>query len=345
VTGSVEGAVILLPARGSEGRRREGPDEDRFTLVVAAAERLERRCPPSGVARIHLFGGFPAEAVATIGVAVGAPEATVRIHDDTAPELEGVLGSPEGAGGAGSELLLFGEALAEGPPATVARDAGAVAIRRRAGGNERVPSSGARLPAPRKLGADGSALARAVAWVARDAELVVPPPAGPEPSVDGGAEPPPVRLDFRSEGAYVPRARYLENLPSRWRFAAERCAACSEVTFPRRGYCRHCGRADRLEATELPRDGAAVEAVTTVRPGAQPTEFDWQVARRGAYDVALVRFAGGARATLQVTDTAPGALPRGATVATVLRRLYPMEGAWRYGRKAVAAPPTAPTAE
>lgn len=76
-------------------------------------------------------------------------------------------------------------------------------------------------------------------------------------------------------------------------------------------------------------------ASTTVGPGGQPTEFDDQVARSGPYGVVLVELAPGARVTLQVTDARPGELGVGARVGTSLRRLYPMEGEWRYGRKAV----------
>ena len=68
--------------------------------------------------------------------------------------------------------------------------------------------------------------------------------------------------------------------------------------------------------------------------GAQPTEFDWWVERAGAYDVALVEIAAGVRVTLQGTEAPVGTLRRGAIVGTMLRRLFPMEGEWRYGRKA-----------
>ncbi len=144
-----------------------------------------------------------------------------------------------------------------------------------------------------------------------------------------------------SEGAYVPRPRYLENLGARWRLAADRCGACGNLTFPPRASCRACGRSDALTRERLPEAGL-VEAVTTVAPGAQPTEFDALVASVGAYDVALVAFAPGARLTLQVADLPAGRLRIGDTVRTGLRRLYPMDGEWRYGRKALPGGP-APT--
>ncbi len=142
-----------------------------------------------------------------------------------------------------------------------------------------------------------------------------------------------------SEGAYVPRATYQENLPSRWRLVAERCAGCGATTFPARGRCRTCGRDDGLAPVELPRDALEVEAVTTVAPGAQPTEFDSFVEAVGSYSVVLVRLADSVRATLQVTDAPPGSVRVGDRVGVTLRRLYPMEGAWRYGLKAVPSAP------
>ncbi|EQD74751.1 protein containing DUF35, partial [mine drainage metagenome] len=72
------------------------------------------------------------------------------------------------------------------------------------------------------------------------------------------------RLFAVSEGAYVPRPRYVENLPSRWRFVAVRCGQCQSITFPARGSCRACHRADRLERIELPLHGGTVLASTVV---------------------------------------------------------------------------------
>ncbi|EQD38192.1 protein containing DUF35, partial [mine drainage metagenome] len=120
-----------------------------------------------------------------------------------------------------------------------------------------------------------------------------------------------------------------------WRFAAERCSSCAAVTFPTRGWCRGCGATEGLARVELPLSGGRVEAVTTIGKGGQPTEFDPLVEADGGYDVALVELAPGLRATLPVTDSPVGTLRVGDRVGTVLRRLYPMDGQWRYGRKAV----------
>jgi hypothetical protein len=50
----------------------------------------------------------------------------------------------------------------------------------------------------------------------------------------------------------------------------------------------------------------------------------------------LAEMAPGVRVTLQVTDHGPEPLSPGSRITTELRRLYPMEGEWRYGQKALA---------
>ncbi|MGI0140176.1 MAG: Zn-ribbon domain-containing OB-fold protein [Thermoplasmata archaeon] len=141
-----------------------------------------------------------------------------------------------------------------------------------------------------------------------------------------------------SEGAYVPRARYLEEIPSRWRFEGEECLACRYLTFPRRGRCRHCARTDKMQPHAFPLDGVKVVSATEIGKGGQPTEFDLWVEAMGPYGVLLVELAPGVRATVQTSGAPIGEFPIGRPVSTRLRRLYPMEGEWRYGRKAVPVP-------
>ncbi|MFZ0829942.1 MAG: hypothetical protein WCB18_04695 [Thermoplasmata archaeon] len=138
-----------------------------------------------------------------------------------------------------------------------------------------------------------------------------------------------------SQGAYVPHPRYVENLASRWRLTGERCAHCHTLTFPVTGRCRSCRRTNALHPEALRRTGLKVEAVTTVSPGAQPTEFDAVVRAAGGYDVAIVALGSEVRATVQLTDTLPRRLKVGDPVGLALRRLYPMEGEWRYGLKGI----------
>lgn len=170
------------------------------------------------------------------------------------------------------------------------------------------------------------------AWTGQQASL---------PLASQAATAPPAPLAVVSEGAYVPRPRYLENLPSRWRLAADECGDCGKVTFPQRGHCRHCRSTRALHEILLPREGR-IEATTTVGVGAQPTEFDHQVSVAGPYAVVIVQLARGTRGTFQVTDAPAGSLPIGAVVRLKLRRLYPMEGEWRYGLKAAPLAPSSP---
>jgi uncharacterized OB-fold protein len=141
-------------------------------------------------------------------------------------------------------------------------------------------------------------------------------------------------LRLVSEGAYLPRPRYVATIEARWRFQGGRCSHCGALHLPPPSRCHACQTAGPMEPVALPRSGI-VEAATIVAPGAQPTEFDPLVAAVGAYGVALVRLAPQVLVTLQVTDHPAERLPLGSSVTTELRRLYPMEGEWRYGRKAV----------
>lgn len=321
-------------------------DEDLFTMGGSAAERAwhgPREEP--GPILVHLLGEFPTAAEWGFSALLGRDAEVVRHSKNTGAELAATLQSLEGSEG--------------GPALVVAAGVGDDASTRRSS-RSALPGAAAVAfllepsddPHPLSLG-KVSSVRSAVATALRFEGQ------GPEgaPSVTlagdwewrtlSGRTVDPSRsrasgevsLAAVSEGAYVPRARYLENLPSRWRFLAETCGACGGTTFPARHVCRHCGRSDELAPVELPFDGGRVVAVTTVGPGGQPTEFDPQVAATGPYDVALVELARGMRVTLQVTDCAPGQLRVGDRVNTLLRRLYPMEGEWRYGRKAV---PTGP---
>ena len=145
-----------------------------------------------------------------------------------------------------------------------------------------------------------------------------------------------------SEGALLPWARYREGIPAHWRLEGARCEGCGRTTFPARGRCRGCGRSELLTVHRFPREDLPVVATTRIGPGAQPTEFDVEVAQRGAYQVVLVDLGPHARATLQATDPELGAISIGGTVETVLRRTYAIEGEWRYARKARPSPSATP---
>lgn len=143
-----------------------------------------------------------------------------------------------------------------------------------------------------------------------------------------------------SQGAYLSRESYLASLPARWRLEGEHCASCGGFSLPPAGRCHRCGASEGLRRGRLPLVGAKLESATVIHKGAQPTEFDWHQEVYGSYAVGLFRFeeGGGTLLTFQLTDQQPPSTPVGSKVELVLRRLYPQEGAWRYGLKAVLAP-------
>ncbi len=308
-----------------------GPDEDPFTLAVAALERATGNALPAAArTQVDWLGPCPEVARWGIAAALGA-DVELRSHPSDGPTLASILAEPTEPSEVRWVLLVEpGDSPPEGRSALAA---GSVALSLRAGSSGGVdPSS---LPPNR----DGeSPVDRVVRWLGGtpagpSGDLPKRPAAGPKSSGSraGGAAAP----STVSEGAYVPRATYLAGIPSRWRFEAESCPHCGHLGFPRRDRCRACGRSDGLTIVRLPRDEATVEAVTWIGSGGQPTEFDGQVAESGPYGVALVGLPGGVRATLQLADTGPGSVRIGDRMSTELRRLYPMDGEWRYGRKAV----------
>ena len=340
---SVVRAAVYAPTGVADGRRVAFADEDPFTMGATAVERLLPGDEAlTGPVRIDLLGEFPAVAEWGFAAVLGTSVDLTR-HPGTAAALARVVRSAE-EDGEGAAIVVAADLPERAPsgesPEPSPLGAAAVAFLL-------APSS---APGHFPLG-KGSASRSAVAGAMLVAERHEDGGSGVAnqfvgdwnevpangPSVDREAIRNAAARETTavSEGAYVPRARYLENLPSRWRFAADRCAACGQLTFPARGSCGRCGRRDALTAVLLPRDGGRVLAVTTIRKGGQPTEFDAQVEASGPYEVALVELAAGARVTLQLTDAITGSVRVGDAVGTRLRRLYPMEGEWRYGRKAV----------
>lgn len=341
---SVVRASAYMPASSSGVRRVAAPDEDAFTLGATAVETAwEPRERTKGPVSIHLVGEFPAMSEWGFPAVIGHPGEVTR-HSGDWGELTKTIRSLEGAGD-GPALVV----AAELPERAEERDGrgpigpGAAAVALlfedrpdgepyllEQGKTQHPPAAG--LLAGGRPGRERTASTTYVGdWEGNsraghpvDLELV-----------RRAAERDPNAV---SEGAYVPRARYLENLPSRWRLIAEECGVCHGITFPARGACRRCGRRETLTPLSLPRDGGRVLAVTTIGKGGQPTEFDAQVEASGPYQVALVELARGVRLTLQVADADPGTVKVGDKVRTLLRRLYPMEGEWRYGRKAAPHP-------
>jgi uncharacterized OB-fold protein len=332
--------AAYAPIGSAAGRRVAAPDEDSFTLGATALERAWSERPSSGEPiALHLLGDFPTMADWGFPTLVGTAAEIVR-HPGTARELARTLRSLEEADG-GPALVVAADLPERGarPPGDGARG-GAAAVAYLLEPSESSPgdrpehegTNRSAVAAALEDGGDRLAGAHAETYVG---DWAVTPGSGRPVDLPALRKATERDLSLVSEGAYVPRARYLENLPSRWRLRADECGVCHELTFPARGICRRCRRRDQLVSRALPRDGVRVMALTTIGKGGQPTEFDAQVEASGPYGVALVEFAPGTLGTLQVTDAAPGEVKVGDTVNTQLRRLYPMEGEWRYGRKAV----------
>jgi len=320
-------AYRVPPAAGN--RRPAASDEDGFTLAATALERLDPGVPPGPPPdRLVLVGDLPPSAEVDLPRFFGSAVPVERVP---------------GGRGAVRRALATARSTSRGTVDLVAVDLGngpgepdaAVAVRFSAGqepdgsvldGSIADEESLSAAPLLR-VGADLGPR-HPSRWLGDFRSDGASPPPGPDVSTPLPAEGP------VSQGAYVPKARYLENLPSRWRFVGQRCGACGTVGFPPRGRCRSCGATSPLEPFPLPLEGGTVVAMTTIGPGGQPTEFDDQVAAGGPYGVVLVELMPGVRVTLQVAAD-PRSIRIGDRVATRLRRLYPMEGEWRYGRKAV----------
>ncbi len=329
-------ATAYLPRGRVGGRRRAGPDEDPFTLAATVLERLAETVPEgTEAATVWLLGAAASgrdELLAALFDRV--PRFERPAHDDLAATLRAAASRP-----AEIHLVVTATVDPDSPAATPGDAAAGFLYRPGSDGGPLDPGT-----AP-----SGSSVGDAWALYAQSAAA---PPAGVRWTGDWDAGPgsalavdrsglrrPADSLTFAvSEGAYVPRARYLEGLPSRWRLRAVSCGACGTTTFPAREVCRGCGARTGLSPVSLPRDGGVVLAVTEIGKGGQPTEFDYWVDRVGPYGVALVELVPGVRATLQIADAPAGSVRIGDRVGTRLRRLYPMEGEWRYGRKAVPLP-------
>jgi uncharacterized OB-fold protein len=315
-------------------------DVDGFTLAARAIELLGPvAVDPSEVRRVILVGDFPPTAAEDLpgflGVALDAQRQVVH-----APSLLAAVDSALAPDPPGPALVLASSAPRTGAsvPATGPDDPCDVGISL---------WIDERNPEPEPMGPEAVApltIDQLVHEAGEHGALWAPPAPGSSPGVGAGSSAPEATLapdSPVSQGAYVPRPRYVEGLAAHWNLAADRCGACGVLTFPPRGRCRSCGKTDSLARVRLDPDSGRVVASTRIGPGGQPTEFDDQVTHQGPYGVVLVELEGGARATLQVADHAEGPLPIGSRVRTELRRSYPMEGRWRYARKAVPLP-TAP---
>ncbi len=307
-------------------------------LVTAFERALPRAAAASGPVRLRLVG-FPGALEtpaleAALGAKLdpeplGAPPASLRdafekAQTDQGPTWIGAVIADVGSErsipppGAGAAILLVEEG-----PHTAGFDLSAPPFTGEHGPDGAVAGLFAQLrSAPKELARTGD-------WAA-DAGRGLP-------AAKTGTGSTRAPLSSVSQGAFVPRPTDEANRASRWRFIAQKCPSCGGLTFPARGRCRACGRRDSLVDEPLPLDGATVVATTWIGAGGQPTEYDAQVEATGPYGVVIAELAPGVRATLAVSDATRGEVRIGSKVDTRLRRLYPIEGGWRYGRKAVPA--------
>jgi uncharacterized protein len=344
----IERAAAYIPGGAPPGAAVASRDEDGFTLGATALERLvDDRPPLMPPTRLLLVGDLPSTADTDLVRFLGFPVHTERFGTGAEGLAEAVDAAMDPVHAADPVLVIVVDLPSDSeeprPAAPQPSSDAAVALRfsERSGRGASLA-----LPGAMRSGASGTlpvlrlgrdrASTEPETWVG---DFVTSPGRLRRRPKTARVGRPSIPSDGPvSQGAYVPRPRYLENLPSRWRFAGEKCGSCGALAFPPRGQCRQCGATQGLVAVHLPRDGGEVVASTTIGPGGQPTEFDEQVASSGPYGVVLVELVPGARVTLQVTDARPGQIAIGSRVATRLRRLYPMEGEWRYGRKAVPLP-------
>ena len=310
-------------------------DVDGFTLAARAIELLGPvAVDPSTVARLILVGDFPPTAAEDLGrflgVALDPERQVVR-----ARSLQAAVDSALSADLVGPALIVAASAPRDeaGAPATGPDDPCDVAISLWI--DERGPEPDAVPPdAVPSLTIDRlahEAGEHGAFWAPKD-----------RPTGDSGTDaaargrPPVLPPDLPvSQGAFVPWPRYAEGTAAHWNLVAEQCSACGVRTFPPRGRCRSCGATAALKKVRIDPASGRVVASTRIGPGGQPTEFDDQVGRQGPYGVVIVEFEGAVRATFQVADHAGGPVAIGSSVDTELRRSYPMEGRWRYARKAI----------
>jgi uncharacterized OB-fold protein len=333
-------AAAYLPQGTAQGVRWAAPDEDVFTLLAAALDRVldpsTTTGPPATVVIASpLPDSFDWAIVAFMGAgtrierpgegarpladllreaATGSVGDCIVVAAEAPSPTEGETPKPPGHG---AVALRFRETEGVVPPTAFPDGKAGETPLVAAFELHRSPTDSSAVEWPGDWGADpkGGVPADGVRWQqARNATVATV-----------------------SQGAYIPSATYRESIASRWRFEGERCPRCDTITFPSRGSCSRCANRQGLARAPLPRGGLEVVATTRIGPGGQPTEFDAQVDALGPYQVVLAELAPGIRVTLQVAEAEAGDLRIGDRVDAQLRRLYPMEGEWRYGRKAVHA--------
>lgn len=293
---SLSTAVGKRVPAGDGPLRMTDVDEDEATMAVEAARALLARAglTPDDVAALRLQGTDEPRHAQILGAAVVGDPARGHLADDASdPEDEGVH-----VGVTVQVVRPSAPALFQG--ATAFADAFLE-------GSEEAEPVPYEPSAPHELPADPDrldVLARAQA----DA------PAGTVPM-----------------GAYVPEGTWAASERVRYRPQLGVCAD-GHAHFPPRPACPVCDAA--TERTPAPRKGR-IHTYAVIAAGGGPTEFDFLQRAWGSYASLAVEPEGieGVRIPALATDVDPDDLSIGQAVEAVFRRIYAMEGSWRYGTK------------
>jgi uncharacterized OB-fold protein len=132
-------------------------------------------------------------------------------------------------------------------------------------------------------------------------------------------------------GAYVSDATWAHHRDARYRLLVSTCHE-NHSHFPPRDRCATCG--GPTAQAPAPRTGR-VHTCTVISQGGGPSEFDFLQAAWGSYASIVVEPDGldGVRIPGILADTPGESIAIGAPVEAVFRRIYGMQGQWRYGMK------------
>jgi hypothetical protein len=126
-------------------------------------------------------------------------------------------------------------------------------------------------------------------------------------------------------------SRYWREFPQRYRLEAIKCRSCSQIAFPPRLICPHCG-SRAFEPVKLA-DAGKILTFTVIRVPPQP------FADQAPYALAVIELDDGVRLMAQVVDCPFDELKVGKRVKVEFRKIYEdgPAGVIYYGYKFVPA--------
>ena len=124
-------------------------------------------------------------------------------------------------------------------------------------------------------------------------------------------------------------AKYWREIPQRYRFEANKCKKCGNISFPPRLICPECGNRSFDECKIS--DTGKILTYTIIEVG--PTQFSEQV----PYCVAIVELDDGVKITTQIADFNKDKTKIGSKVKLEFRKIQQdgKAGILMYGYKAV----------